>query len=43
MGFWVGNWLHDPPSKEYDITGKRAVIKHMMRCAKDFRSRRTAA
>ena len=29
MGFWVGNWLHDPPSKEYDITGKRAVIKHL--------------
>ena len=17
MGFWVGNWLHNPPSKEY--------------------------
>lgn len=29
MRFWVGNWLHDPPSKEYDITGKRAVIKHL--------------
>ena len=29
MGFWVGNWLHDPPSKEYDSTGKRAIIKHL--------------
>ena len=29
MGFWVGNWLHDPPSKEYDSTGKRAVVKHL--------------
>ena len=29
MGFWVGNWLHDHPSKEYDSTGKRAIIKHL--------------
>ena len=29
MGFWAGNWLHDPPSKEYDSTGKRAIIKHL--------------
>ena len=29
MGFWAGNWLHDPPSEEYDSTGKRAIIKHL--------------
>ena len=29
MGFWVGNWLHDSPGKEYDSTGKRAIIRHL--------------
>ncbi|MCI8423947.1 MAG: hypothetical protein HFF50_10555 [Lawsonibacter sp.] len=29
MGFWVGKWLHDPPSAVYDSTGKRAVLKHL--------------
>lgn len=29
MGFWSGKWLHDPPSKEYDSTGKRTIIKHL--------------
>lgn len=29
MGFWAGNWPHDPPSEEYDSTGKRAIIKHL--------------
>lgn len=29
MSFSVGAWLHDIPSTEYDVNGKRAIVRHL--------------
>ena len=29
MGFWIGEWLHEGPDREFDAAGKRAVVKHL--------------
>lgn len=29
MGFMVGAWLHEAPDKEYNSSGKQAIVKHL--------------